>query len=202
MIMLDKARTSIWIKIGASVLAFVFVVGIGGNIFIAGAGGIGDLFKSMFQGTSGSSEDTQTQAAIIQLKQKLKDNPKDVKSLVDLGNAYYDSGKYQNAITNYQKSLDIDSKNYDVMTDMGAAYNSLGQADKALEIFKQVTAAKPDHAMAWLNQGVVYKAKNDTANMRFAWERFLAVQPTGAQADSVRAELANATTSSAASSAK
>lgn len=190
MIMLNKARASIWIKIGAILVAASFIITLMPAI---SATGLGDLVRSIFQGSSGSTEETQNQAAILQLKEKVDKNPKDLASLVALGNAYYDAGKYQNAITYYQKSLEIDAKNYDVMTDMGAAYNATGQADKALEIFKQVTAEKPDHAMAWYNQGIVYKAKNDTANMRFAWERFLVLQPTGAQADNVRQELANPT---------
>lgn len=190
MIMLNKARASIWVKVGAILITLSFVLAL---MPALSAAGLGDLVKSIFQGSSGSSGETQNQAAIVQLKDKVKKNPKDVKSLIELGNTYYDSGKYQNAITYYQKSLEINPKDYDVLTDMGAAYNASGQAEKALEIFKQVTAEKPDHAMAWYNQGIIYKAKNDTANMRFAWERFLALQPTGAQADNVRSELANTT---------
>lgn len=188
MIMLNKARASVWVKVGAILIAASFVLAL---MPALSATGLGDLFKSMFQGTSGSSETTQTQATIIQLKDKVKNNPKDVASLVALGNSYYDLGKYQTAIDYYQKSLVIDPKNYDVKTDMGAAYSAAGQADKALEIFKQVIGDKPDHPMAWYNLGVIYKSKNDTANMRFAWQRFLAIQPTGAQADNVRTELAN-----------
>ena len=185
--MLNKARASVWVKIGAILITLSFVLAL---MPALSAAGLGDLVKSMFQGTTGSTGDTQ--AAVLQLKDKIKKNPKDVASLVALGNAYYDLAKYQNAITYYQKSLEIDAKNYDVMTDMGASYNALGQADKALEIFKQDTPEKADQAMAWYNMGVVYKSKNDTPNMRFAWERFLALQPTGTQADNVRSELATA----------
>ena len=72
---------------------------------------------------------------------------------------------------------------------MGAAYFALGQNDKALETFKLATQLNPNHAMAWYNLGVVYKAKGDIANLKFAWSRFLAIQPTGEQADRVRKEL-------------
>jgi tetratricopeptide (TPR) repeat protein len=192
MIMLNKARASLWVKIGAILITASFVLAL---MPALSAAGLGDMFKSLFQGTSGSSTETQSQAAIIKLKDKLKSNPKDVASLVALGNAYYDLGKFQQAITYYTQSLAIDPKNYDVTTDMGAAYNALGQTDKALEIFKQVTGEKPDQAMAWYNMGVVYKAKNDTPNMRFAWERFLAIQPTGTQADNVRSELSASSSS-------
>jgi len=190
MIMLDKERAGLWIKIGAIVIAASFII----TLMPAVSGGdLGGFFKSFFQGTSGKSQDTESQARIIELKDAITKDPKDVASLVELGNLYYDAGKYSSAITYYQKSLDLDAANYDVMTDMGAAYHATGQSDKALEIFKAVVVAKPDHAMAWFNQGVVYNSKNDTPNMRFAWERFLVLQPTGDLADQVRQELKTAT---------
>lgn len=192
MIMLDKKRAGIWIKIGAALLAAVFVFTIGGEFFTSGMTGIGGFFKSIFQGTTGSSAETANQAKIIELKAVVAKNPKDKASLTELGNLYFDSSKYQNAITTYQQVLKLDPTAYEVETDMGVAYNALGQSDKALEIFKTVTGAKPDLANAWYNLGVIYKNKNDVPNMKFAWTRFLSLQPTGTQADQVRQELANA----------
>jgi tetratricopeptide (TPR) repeat protein len=191
MIMLDKERAGVWIKIGAALLAAVFVISIGGEVFQQGLVGFGGFVKSIFQGTTGTTTDTANQAKIIQLKAKVDKNPKDVTSLTDLGNAYFDSGKYQNAISTYQQVLKLNPKAYEVMTDMGVAYNALGQNDKALEIFKGVTGADPTLANAWYNLGVIYKGKNDVPNMKFAWTRFLTLSPTGTQADQVRTELAN-----------
>lgn len=185
MIMLDKARASLWIKIGAVIIIFAFVLA---YIPLASTGALGDFFRSIFQ--SGSSSQTgQAQANIILLKEKLKKNSKDIKTLDALGNAYYDQQKFQEAIVYYQMSLALKPDDYSVMTDMGACYFALKQTDKALEIFKKVTSDKPDQVMAWYNLGIVYKSKNDTPNMRFAWERFLALQPTGQQADQVRQQL-------------
>ena len=192
MIMLDKERAGIWIKIGAALLAAVFVFTIGGEFFTQGMTGIGGFFQSIFQGSTGSSADTQSQAKIIELKAKVAKNPKDKASLIALGQLYFQATKYPNAISIYQEILKLDPKDYETMTDMGAAYANSGQTDKALEIFKTVTGAKPDLANAWFNLGVIYKSKNDTPNMKFAWERFLTLQPTGTQSDTVKQELANA----------
>ncbi len=193
MIMLDKARASVWIKVGAVVIVLAFILAYIPSLNI---GAMGDLFTSIFQGGS-SSTDSQTQAKIIQLKDKINKTPKKAtaKDYIDLANLYYDTQKYQNAITYYEQGLKLDPKNYDALTDLGASYFALKQNDKALEIFRQVTAEKPDQAMAWFNMGVVYQAKNDTPNMKFAWERFLALQPTGDLADQVRTQLSQTNTS-------
>ncbi len=193
MIMLDKARASVWIKVGAIVIVLAFILAYIPSLNI---GAMGDLFTSIFQGGAAST-DSQTQAQILQLKDKIKKTPAKVtaKDYIELGNLYYDTAKYQNAITYYEKGLKLDPKNYDASTDLGASYYALKQNDKALEIFKQVTADKPDQAMAWFNMGIVYQAKNDTPNMKFAWERFLALQPTGNLADQVRSQLSQTNTS-------
>ncbi len=193
MIMLDKARASVWIKVGAIIIVLAFILAYIPSLNI---GAMGDLFTSIFQGGA-ASEDAQAQARILQLKDKINKTPAKVtaKDYIELGNLYYDTQKYENAITYYKKGLELDPKNYDALTDMGAAYYALKQNDKALEIFSQVTSAKPDQAMAWFNMGIVYQAKNDVPNMKFAWERFLAIQPTGDLADQVRAQLSQTSAS-------
>ena len=192
MIMLDKARASVWIKVGAIVIVLAFILA---YIPSLNMGAMGDLFTSIFQSSGTQAQDAESQARIVQLKELVKKNPNSTKNLIELGNLYYDSQKYQNAVTYYEKALKLDPKNYDVMTDLGASYFALKQNDKALALFQQVTAEKPDQAMAWFNMGIVYQAKNDTPNMKFAWERFLAVQPTGNLADQVRSQLSQTNTS-------
>jgi len=186
MIMLDKKRASVWVKIGAIVVASAFVITL---IPAVSGGDLSGFFKSMFQGTSGQTVDSQTQARVDELKSMLEQDSKNTGILVELGNLYFDAGDFKSAITYYQKLLDIDKDNYDVMTDMGAAYNALNDNDKAMELFKKVVTESPDHEMAWYNLGVVYGAKNDAANKRFAWERYLALQPTGELADQIRQDL-------------
>jgi tetratricopeptide (TPR) repeat protein len=193
MIMLDKARASVWIKVGAIVIVLAFVLA---YIPSLNMGALGDLFNSIFQSSGTTATDTQNQARIIQLKEKISTKPKSVtaKDYFELANLYYDSQKYPNATTYYEKGLKVEPKNYDAMTDLGASYYAQKQNDKALAIFLQVTQEKPDQAMAWFNLGIVYQAKNDTPDMKYAWERYLAIQPTGNLADQVRSQLSKTNT--------
>lgn len=183
--MLDKRRASVFIKIGALILALIFII----SFMPAGlqslkGGSISSFFKSLFGGKRGEVE-----AEIERLERLVKTDPKNLSVLVQLGNSYYDIGRYAQAVKYYERALAIDPNNVDVRVDMGAAYYALGQQDKALEAFKTATQQNPNHAMAWYNMGVVYKAKGDIANLKFAWSRFLSIQPTGEQADRVRKEL-------------
>lgn len=182
MVLLDKRRTALWIKIGASLLALTFILSFIPALRDEGAR---DFFKSLFVA---GGEPTQQQE-ILKLKQVLEKNPKDLASLIGLGNLYYDTGKPAEAITYYQRALDIDPKNVDVRVDMGTCYFELKDYDKAMEAFTTATEQKPDHATAWYNMGVVFRTKGDQVSTKYAWTRFLAVEPTGDRADQVRREL-------------
>ncbi len=182
MVLLDKRRAALWIKIGAALLAIIFVLSF---MPLFRSGDVAGFLKSLFQSKKAPSE----QAQLTKLRQDVQKNPKNTKALVTLADFLYDRGKPEEAITYYTKALEIDPKLTDARVDMGTAYYDLEEYDKALEAFKTATTENPNHAFAWYNMGVVFKVKKDTANQKFAWERFLVIQPTGEQADAVRQEL-------------
>ncbi len=66
---------------------------------------------------------------------QLKTNPNDAAVLAQIGNVYYDTQLYKDAIAYYEKSLNVDPKNPSVRTDMGTAYFYLGDADRAISEF-------------------------------------------------------------------
>ena len=117
----------------------------------------------------------QTEAS---LKATLAANAKDLNALVQLGNLYYDNGRFKEAIDYYGRALDIDPKNPDVRTDRGTSYWNLGQADAAITEFKKALDADPTHAQTLYNLGVVYlNGKNNAAEARKTWETLLAKNP-------------------------
>ena len=110
-------------------------------------------------------------------KEILEKDPRDLQALITLGNAYFDTDRYQEAIDAYSKALAIDPKNPDVRTDMGIMYRRLGQYDKALEAFRQAAQDQPLHVNSRFNIGIVLKYdKNDFAGAIRAWEEFLKLE--------------------------
>jgi cytochrome c-type biogenesis protein CcmH/NrfG len=130
------------------------------------------------------SEESQREASvdreeeIILLKTALEKDPNNLQTLIDLGDAYLDTDRYQEAIDAYSKALAIDPKNPDVRTDMGIMYRKLKQFDKALEAFRQAAQDQPMHVNSKFNLGIVLKYdKNDFAGAIQAWEEFLKLEP-------------------------
>ncbi len=126
------------------------------------------------------------------LKSTLGSKPNDVKTLVDLGNLYYDNNKYQLAIDYYGKALEIDPNDVAVRTDRGSCYWSLGQADPAISEFQKSLQVNPTHPQTLYNLGIVYlHGKNDVAEARKAWEKLLATNPNDPRRDRIQQMLAS-----------
>lgn len=112
------------------------------------------------------------------LLEALKKNPNDFGSIVKLGNLYYDSKQYPQAIEYYDRALKIQPNNADVITDKGTAYWYTGDADKAIVEFKKSLKVRPDHPGTLFNMGVVeWQGKADPAAAVEAWEQLLKTNP-------------------------
>jgi cytochrome c-type biogenesis protein CcmH/NrfG len=109
---------------------------------------------------------------------QLKDKPSDPQLLYNIGNIYYDTQQYPEAIKYYQQSLAQNPKADDVRTDMATAYFYSGDVDKALAEFDVVLKDNPKHANALFNQGMVrWKGKMDVAGAVASWKKLLEVNP-------------------------
>jgi len=132
---------------------------------------------------SASSGESMQSAASLNLEAQplldaLKANPKDVPTLVKLGNVYYDHKLWSEAIRYYQQALDLRPNDPDVRTDMGTAYFYSGFPDKAIEQFNQVLKVSPNYPNTLFNLGIVRRdAYKDNAGALAAWDKLLKNNP-------------------------
>jgi cytochrome c-type biogenesis protein CcmH/NrfG len=124
------------------------------------------------------------------LEAAVKNDPKNLTALIDLGNAYFDGNRYEQAIDAYKKALALDPKNADVHTDLGIMYRAVKNSDEAIKEFKEAAKINPTHKNSRFNLGIVLQMdKKDISGAASAWEDFLRVDPEGKQADMARAML-------------
>ncbi len=97
----------------------------------------------------------EVQQHIAELEKKALSDPTDRPLLVELGNAYFDTGNYAKSVQAYEAALAINGNDAAVLTDCGVMYRALGQYDKALEKFARAREVEPGHAFAIFNTGVV-----------------------------------------------
>ncbi len=109
---------------------------------------------------------------------------------VQLGHNYFDSDQPMKAIEAYDKALELDRFDANVLTDQGVMYRRLGWFDKAIKNFEEANKQNPGHQQSLYNLGIVYRYDlQDFPKTIEVWEKFLAINPSGAGAAQVRAEL-------------
>jgi cytochrome c-type biogenesis protein CcmH/NrfG len=132
---------------------------------------------------AGMVDEQQVQA----LKNILAKDPANVQANVQLGNMYYDAGRYSESVAPYQKAFDGDPKNVNVSTDLGTALWYSGRPDEAIAQFNRSLAINPTHPQTLFNMGIVKRdGKQDPAGAAQAWEKLLATNPSYADRDKVQ----------------
>ena len=93
--------------------------------------------------------------AINALEEKVKQNPNDYASLLELAHLKNDSGLYDAAIVNYKTYLQKYPENADARVDMGVCYFNLRDFPNAIKEMETALKYVPNHQIALLNLGVV-----------------------------------------------
>jgi tetratricopeptide (TPR) repeat protein len=95
-----------------------------------------------------------------------------------LGNLYYDAGRYSDAIKWYTESLAINPKDVNVSTDLGVSYYYNNQPDLAIKQLEHSLTINPKHTKAMLNMGVVRAfGKQDLKGAAEIWRRLVETAP-------------------------
>ena len=92
-------------------------------------------------------------ARIDSLKASLFDDPENPQLLSDLGDAFFESQRYQEAIPVYEKAVSIHPANPDILNDLGLSYFYIGDQEKGLDTINRAIAADPVYKHAWLSKG-------------------------------------------------
>ena len=116
--------------------------------------------------------------------------PTNPKPRMELGNLYFDSEKYDDAIKWYGDALKLAPNDVNVSTDLGVSYYYTNQADKALEQFAHSLQLDPKHAKTLLNVGVVKAfGKQDLPGATEAWEKVVQLAPDSPEAQAAKRAL-------------
>ena len=117
------------------------------------------------------------------MKTTAQQNPTDAVTRVQLGNMYFDAGRYPEAVEWYEAALKVNPKDVNASTDLGIAYYYSNQADKALAQFDRSLEVDPRHAKTLLNIGIVRAfGKQDLKGASEAWQKVLAIAPGSEEA--------------------
>ena len=108
--------------------------------------------------------------------------PKNSAVRAELGNLYFDSERFDQAIPWYEAALKL-TPTADISTDLGVSYLYSQQTDKAIAQFEQSIKIDPKHLKTWLNIGIAKAmVKGDTAGGEAAWKKVIEIAPGSEEA--------------------
>jgi tetratricopeptide (TPR) repeat protein len=129
-------------------------------------------------------------ARVQELTSRLKQNPRDFDSIVELGNLNFDQRNYEDAIGLYKKALEVRPDALNVRTDMGTAMFYLNRFDDAIAAFQQTLKDDPKNAQALFNLGVtMLHGKKDAKGALQYWEKLIETNPNHPQAAFVKEQI-------------
>ena len=125
---------------------------------------------------------TQSDAAnmdfIAELEKQAKDNSKSAVAWTRLGNAYFDTDRYREAIEAYSKSLEQNPNDPDVLTDVGVMYRRIDAPEEAVRNFERAMQIDPTHEMSRFNKGIVlFYDLREKQGAIDAWEELAKINP-------------------------
>lgn len=119
-------------------------------------------------------DETQVQA----LRNVVDRDPKNAVARAQLGNLYYDAGRYTDAIRWYGESIALNPSDVDVSTDLGVSYYYNNQPDLAIAQLEHSLEIDPRHTKTLLNLGVVRAfGKQDLKGATEVWRRLVEIAP-------------------------
>ena len=130
-------------------------------------------------------------SAIEFLKKANELQPENYDVLVNLANANFDAGRYEEAEKIYSKALDKKSDDLNVRTDLGLTFifRDKPNHDRAIQEFKRVLEADPNHVQALQNLTVAYSKKSDKENAAATLARLEQVDAANSAIPKLREEL-------------
>ena len=124
------------------------------------------------------------------MKTIAEQNPNDADTRIQLGNMYFDAGRYQDAASWYEQALKLRPTDANVSTDLGISYYYMNDPDRALAQFDKSLQIDPKHAKTLLNIGIVRAfGKQDMKGAAEVWQKILEVAPNSEEAQAARQAL-------------
>lgn len=201
--MLDRDKITFWTRLGAIVLAVIFV----GSFVIMGVGSNVNLnLLDLLGGSSGAQEDqqqtTSSREQITQARQELEEDPENPKIIRRLAGLYIQNGQTDEAAEVLERGREVAPDDPVIPLYLGQAYERDAQAqtdaeerqaayEQAGDAYAAAAELQPEKPQAYLAAGQAYEQAGDKGRAIQYWNDYLELEPGGEQADAVKERIAS-----------
>jgi len=134
----------------------------------------------------GSAVDESASAAspanLASLTDVLNKNPSDPQAYNMRGSVLGQSGRYQEALTDFEKAIALDPNYSQAYANRGLAYRQLGQLDLALADYNRALDIDSAYAAAYVGRGMVRRDKGQLHEALQDFNKAIQIRPDNAQA--------------------
>lgn len=131
------------------------------------------------------------QQLIAQYKAALANNPKDVDTLIGLGDLYLNSNNVRDAYQTLLTAQKVAPDNTHILNDLGSIYLKINRYDQALASYEEAYRIDPSHGSSLLSVAMIYsRYKGDKNKALQLLEEFLAGNPEPQLAADAKQEIA------------
>ena len=103
---------------------------------------------------------------------------KDPEALSVLGDKYFETKRYAQAIELYKKVLELKPDDADTYNDLGLAYQYTGKSDLAIDTLKKGAEVTPSLQRIWLSLGFVYMSSGNTEEAKSVLKKTADMDPS------------------------
>lgn len=100
----------------------------------------------------------------------------------NLGLAYQDNGRFDEALVNFEKSLQINNDQFRVYNNLGALYYDMKLYDSSIDALKKAILLTPNSAECYNNLGNAYSAIDNKSEAIRSYQKALEINPGYAEA--------------------
>ena len=116
---------------------------------------------------------------------ELQEDPDNFNLIVQAGNAFFDIGRYNQAIQYYEKAITIQPV-VDILIDLGVCYFNLDKLDSALTTMEEALKQNPNHKQGLYNIGIVLYNIGRIESALENWQHLTHAHPGTPEADRVQ----------------
>lgn len=96
------------------------------------------------------------QQQVSQYKAALEKNPKDINTMIALGDIYLNSNNVRDAYQLFLQAVKVDPNNAHVLNDLGSIYQQIARYDEAINSYQRAYNSDPGHGSSLLNMALIY----------------------------------------------
>ena len=134
----------------------------------------------------------ETMEKVRDLLSRAEEEPRNLEIRVELGNTFYDIGRYDVAERWYREALELDPRQIRVSTDLGTSLLFLGRTEEAIAQYRQSLSIEPGHAKSLQNLGVALFSQENYREDIDTWQQLLDQNPDYEENSKIREQIRTA----------